>query len=218
MHRIAILTVALFAPGCLPDWSRTPPAPPGLTQTPVAGASVPEATVQMAARLSNVGQTLLTASPFAGVTPNFYVMSTAEPAVSHPDVFGVFVSEGMMAKCPSDDDLAAVVALELGAMIAERRNLDRLGLADPAAAFIAGDDTTASPIQDPAAKVISTAPARKEAGPPATGEEVAKDLLTAAGYSEAALVRMGPLVAAARDKIDPSRTIGGPAAEPKWSR
>ena len=49
-----------------------------MTQTPVAGASVSEETVQMAARLSNVGQTLLTASPFAGITPNFFVTSTAE--------------------------------------------------------------------------------------------------------------------------------------------
>jgi hypothetical protein len=103
-------------------------------------------------------------------------------------------------------------------MIAERRNLDRLGLADPAAAFVAGDDTNPSPIQDPAAKVVSAAPTRKAAAPPATAEEIAKDLLTAAGYGEGGLARMVPVVAAARDKVDPSRAIGGPAAEPKWSR
>jgi predicted Zn-dependent protease len=172
----------------------------------------------MAARLANVGQTLLTASPFAAVTPNFFVMSSPEMAVAHPDAFGVFVSEGMMAKCPTDDDLAAVVALELGAMIAEKRNLERLGLADPAAAFIAGDDPTASPIQDARAKVVSTVAARKSKAPPVSAEQIAKDLLIAAGYSEESLVRMAPLVLAARDKIDPSRTVGGPAAEPKWSR
>jgi hypothetical protein len=216
MRQVALLMAAMSS-GCMPEWFRAPP-PAGMTQTPITGGAVPDTTVQMAARLATVGQTLLTANPFAGVTPNFFVMSTAEPAVAHPDVFGVFVSEGMLAKCPTDDDLAAVVALELGAMIAEKRNLDRLGLADPAAAFIAGDDTNPSPIQDPKAPVVSTAPARKATVPPATPEQIAKDLLSAAGYGEAALARMAPLVRDARDKVDPSRTIGGPGAEPKWSR
>ncbi|HEY2783928.1 MAG TPA: hypothetical protein VGJ05_03050 [Fimbriiglobus sp.] len=212
-----IAVVAAFSScGCVTGWLRDPETGP--KQTPVAGASVPDATIQMAARLSNVGQTLLTANPFAGVNPNFFVMSTAEPAVSHPDAFGVFVSEGMMAKCQTDDELAAVVALELGAMIAERRNLDRLGLADPAAAYIGGDDTTASPIQDPNAKVVSTARPKPVNEPPAAPEQIAKELLTAAGYREDALARMSPLVQSARDKVDPTRAIGGPAAEPKWSR
>jgi hypothetical protein len=217
MRRFALLLVATSCTGCLSDLFRTSP-PTGMTQTPVNGAAVSDATVQMAARLSNVGQTLLAASPFAGVTPSFFVMGTAEPAVAHPDAFGVFVSDGMTALCQSDDDLAAVVALELAAMIVEKRNLDRLGLADPAAAFIRGDDTTESPIQDPNAKVVSTARKRPSTEPVAEPQQVAKDLLTAAGYDEAALARMAPIVAAARDKVDPSRTIGGPAAEPKWSR
>jgi hypothetical protein len=103
-------------------------------------------------------------------------------------------------------------------MIAEKRNLDRLGIADPAAAYISGDDTTASPIQDPNAKVVSTAAARKSNEPPSTPQQIAKDLLTAAGYREDALHRMTPIVRSARDRVDPTRMIGGPASEPKWSR
>src|SRR5262245_34206975 len=218
MRQLVVFVFALsLCPGCLPAWLREP-ASPGMTQTPVAGASVSDATVHMAARLSNVGQTLLTASPFAGITPNFFVMSTSEVSVAHPDAFGVFVSEGMMAKCRSDDDLAAVVALELGAMITEKRNLDRLGLADPAAAFISGDDPAVSPIQDPNAKVVSTAKATKAYGSAAVPEEIAKELITAAGYRADALARMEPIVRRARDSVDPSRAIGGPAADPQWSR
>jgi hypothetical protein len=217
MRPFAVFLVAASCTGCLPDWFRTP-TPTGMTQTPVAGTEVGPATVQMAARLSTVGQTLLAASPFADVMPSFLVMGMAEPAVAHPDAFGVFVSEGMVAKCPTDDDLAAVIALELGAMIAERRNLDRLGLADPAAAFISGDDMAVSPIQDPNAKVVSTAMAKRSTGPATAPEQIAKDLLTAAGYSEGAFARMAPVVYTARDKVDPTRMIGGPASEPKWSR
>ena len=75
-----------------------------------------------------------------------------------------------------------------------------------------------SPIQDPNAKVVSTAAAKKSTGTTTTPEEIAKELLTAAGYNADALARMAPIVRHARDNIDPSRAIGGPAAEPKWSR
>lgn len=217
MVRSVLFFLAVSAcSGCLLARSRQPDA--GMKQSPVAGTDVGPATVGMAARLNALGRTLVTASPFAGVSPNFFVMSTSEVAVAHPDAFGVFVSEGMIAKCPTDEDLAAVLALELGAMISERRNLQRLGLADPAAAFIAGDDTTASPIQDPTAAVVSTAVPRRDSGPAESPEQIARDLLTAAGYDVAGLVRMAPVVSAARDQVDPTRMIGGPAAEPKWSR
>ena len=100
---------------------------------PVETPKLPEASVELAARVDQVGRDLMSATPFFPVEPTIHTVAMSEVFVTHPDLAGVLVSEGLAKKCRSDAELAAVLAAELGQMAAEKRAADRLrtGTGDP---------------------------------------------------------------------------------------
>ena len=75
-------------------------------------------------RVLQVGQRLIIANPQLGLRPLFITVGVPQPEVFHKgSALGgcqVVVSEGVVRRCPSDAELAAVLALELGKIVAER--------------------------------------------------------------------------------------------------
>lgn len=119
--------IAALAVGCHGVENKSPVVGGKPVETPTASA----ATVKAAERVDRVGQHLVSASPFLGVSPMFHTVSLKDPVVFHPDLNGLMVSDSLVERCKSDDMLAGVLASELGQMAAERRTADRLK--DPAA-------------------------------------------------------------------------------------
>lgn len=89
-------------------------------------------------RVDAVGRKLLHANPQMGLNPKATFFATIGKS-PHPEVFHigthmVYVTDGLVQRCSSDPELAAVLALELGKIVAKReaaaspdmRNPDRL--------------------------------------------------------------------------------------------
>jgi hypothetical protein len=113
MRTLTLLTLLLI--GCVPmPTSQKPPEgkPPSLA---------------VASRVDQVGRAVVAANPFTGLDVGFQVIGRAEPLIAHRDRHGIFISEGLVDRCQTDGELAAVICLELGKMMAEERTLARMG-------------------------------------------------------------------------------------------
>jgi hypothetical protein len=83
------------------------------------------ATEEAAKRVIVVGQRVVLANPQMGLRPVFCTMGTPDPEIFHRGTGGldgcqVMISEGLIRRCPTDGQLAAVLCYELGRIVAER--------------------------------------------------------------------------------------------------
>jgi hypothetical protein len=191
----AALSVSLIfvATGCLDEFTDDRTA---LRNKPIETPKLPEASVAVAARVDMVGRELVGATPFFPVDPTFHTAAVSEPFVTHPDLKGVIVSEGLVKRCKSDAELASVLAHELGQMAAEKRTADRIR---PASYSEVSNDR------------------RPADGPTPDARSTAVELLVAAGYSEKDLDAARPILeeAAANQKV--ASGIGPRRTVPRWS-
>jgi hypothetical protein len=132
-----LLLAAALAGGCLPtDFlmpdDTTPQAPvvptsPFGTPAPVAPRSTsnrpPAGDAAVAVKVDEVGQKLVAANPSLGMKPLFLTIGSAQPEIFHRDTAGVFITESLVAQCKTEGQLAAVLSVELGRMVAERESL-----------------------------------------------------------------------------------------------
>ncbi|MGE3805583.1 MAG: hypothetical protein AB7K24_12985 [Gemmataceae bacterium] len=136
------LTPVLLA-GCLnEDLARTEQVPPSLfgSQAPAApprhvALSGAPASVESASRVDQLGRKLIACNPQIGLKPVFSTLGDPRPEVtSSLDPVGtwrVYVTEGLVRKCQTDGELAAILSLELGKMVAQREALTALGTRMP---------------------------------------------------------------------------------------
>jgi predicted Zn-dependent protease len=117
-----VLSLALLATGCLlTDRPADPFVPAGVVPAGVVALpSLPEASLRLAARVDSVGQQLLAANPQIGAKPIFRTIGKPEPEVFHRGADEIYITEGLVRQCPSDGELAAVLAVELGKIVSER--------------------------------------------------------------------------------------------------
>jgi hypothetical protein len=67
-----------------------------------------------------VGRRVLAANSHAKLNPLFLTVGSDEEAIYHTGETQIVISEGLVKKCPSDADLAAVLSFELAAMMAAK--------------------------------------------------------------------------------------------------
>lgn len=208
-----LLPVLLLAAGCMDaDKTRS-----GLNNVPVDTSKYPAAPTELAARVDQVGRQLVGTNPFLGFEPTFHTLGQSEPEVCHPDSGGLFVTAGLVERCRSDAELAAVLAHELSVMRAEKRLTDRPRKLEPLATMPdggTGPDPTQLGTQALFDKTLGDRPGRAK---PEDRRTVARDLLRNAGYDPAALDAVGPLLAEAAKNQKASQTFGGRGGEPRWS-
>jgi hypothetical protein len=94
-------------------------------------SSAPAAPPEMAAKVHQVSESLMGASPFLGVSPIVYVVGSKQIEMYHPGPDGLMISQPLVEGCTCEEDLAGCLALELGKMAAETRAAKRMRLADP---------------------------------------------------------------------------------------
>lgn len=83
-------------------------------------ANAPQATTRIATRVVTVGNEVVAASG-VDFKPVFFTSGTQESQIFHVPKSGMIVlSEGLVQKCATDDELAAVICYELGKMAAEK--------------------------------------------------------------------------------------------------
>ena len=63
---------------------------------------------------------LVGANPTVALKPYIIAIGAADPEIFHTDMNHIYITEGLVRQCRTDGQLAAVVAYELGRMVAER--------------------------------------------------------------------------------------------------
>ncbi len=114
-----LLLIPLAGCASFPEFADDGPLGKPRTASAAPPAVSPGSTA-LAAKVDQIGSELVAQTAFLGVNPTFALVGVTEPAIGHPDLNGVLVSEGLAARC-SDAELAAVLAHELAAMSVEAK-------------------------------------------------------------------------------------------------
>lgn len=177
------------------------------------------ASLQIAQRVENLGRRIIDQNTFTGLDPLFHTIGVPEPMLFHRGPSELFISEGLVKKCKTEDDLAAVLCSELAQMMAERRTArgvgrDRDTLTDtgqPGGAFTASGTQAAE--LTPGDKLRDTA-----APAPADVTAMGKQLLTGAGFDPDHLDRVGPLLSQSDRGEILRKQLAGSAPAPTWKK
>jgi hypothetical protein len=129
MARFVVLLVVLTVGGCFPlQWegdkttALVPGNPFGVEAPPAAPtrASYAPASKEVALRVDKIGKELLEANKQIPLRPLFGTIGVEQVEIFHVDPSLIYVTEGLVKQCPTNPALAAVLAAELGKMVAER--------------------------------------------------------------------------------------------------
>lgn len=83
-------------------------------------------TKEAAIRVGKIGQKLLVANPSIKIKPAFHTIGTSQSEVFHKGVDQIMITDGLVKEC-NDDQLAAVLAVELVKMLGEQENSSPTG-------------------------------------------------------------------------------------------
>jgi hypothetical protein len=188
---------------------------------------VTEASVAVAARVDLIGRSLVGKNPFLGVEPTFHTFGRQEPEIYHPDSNGVFVTEGLVGRCKTDEELSAMLALELAKMSAEQRAAGRLRKSEPLrtlpdsgtlSAGGVGPDQNQLGTQALFDQNLGRSGDAKKSAPPATDTRTAAvDILKSAGIDPKALDAVEPLMKDAAKNHALADQFGGRSFKPVWT-
>lgn len=238
MKRLVILTAGvalLLSTGCTRDGDLSlrkslgfgDDAPPGAVKMP-APKTLPPGSLEVAERVELVGRKVVADNTFTGIEPLFMTIGVKEPVLFHRGTEQLIISEGLVEKCKSDAELAALLCAEMGQMVAEKRAAKQVGRGD------------VDPIPDASHGGSSTFPGggaafdagrqaelayherkhpRGASSATADAQGVARELLQGAGYSPAELDRVEPLLKQTADHGEKFRKqLGGSAPPPEWKK
>ena len=196
----------------------------GMINKEIKTPEVSEASVESAARVDKIGRQLLSGSPFLGVEVAFQTIGQKEPEVFHRDAQGLFISEGLVNKCKSNDQLAAVLASEIGHMVAESRRTERMNLPEPMPAIAHGTKLDGTTDFDPSrdmelAHFEKTArrPAEKKLWASSDPKTVARGILKDAGFDPKLFDEVAPILREAGKNQTIAKQFGGRGDSPRWS-
>jgi predicted Zn-dependent protease len=209
----AWLPLALLAAGCAEDELRSrlvnsdpPAAALSQAQRRVMKAPATEATAK---RVLEVGRKLVAANPTLGVRPLFITVGSPKPEIFHRgggvEGYQIYLSEGLVDRCKDDAELAAVLAVELGKIVAEREALTRAGkppekpqpISEPIGNDVVG--TFGSPDGTHAMELARLEKERRKAAPPAQPDVLARRYLEQAGYQPGVVDDVALLLRQAED-------------------
>jgi hypothetical protein len=129
MRRL-MLACALFCGGCMFDRPREPAIPRDPVRVSRSSA-IEQANVEACTRVYGLGLRLLVSNPELPQALVFRAAGAPQPEVFHQGNSSIVVTQKLCEMCKSDGELAAVLSLELGKMIAEREALAPLEAREP---------------------------------------------------------------------------------------
>jgi hypothetical protein len=222
--------LVLAAGGCLPsdqDSLLVPSSPfddgakPVRTTSTVQASHAP-ATEEVAQRVLHVAAAVSAANPQMTLQPKYTTIGAPTEELFHKGDGVVFVTEGVVRKCKTDAQLAAVLCHELGVMAAERaatvnwavRRPDR---GPPTDVPVGGDAGGAFGPADGvhAMELAKYEASRRAAMPPVPdAEALARGFFEKYGGKSADWDAVAPLLKAADEHMTLEKTFAGAAAPP----
>jgi len=197
-----------------------------MKQKPVDVSRFAPASTESAARVDMLGRKLLAGSPFLFEgEPSFQIVGVPEPEMFHRDSTGLFITEGLVKLCKTENELAGVMASELGHMAAEQRRTDRMKLPDsiPSAALSKGIDGSTDLDPGRAIDAIDLEksfrkPAERRLLAGADPKKIAENCLKDAGYDPKLLKEVEPILKQARRNQRVAEQLGGKSDASHWLR
>ncbi|QJW92619.1 hypothetical protein [Frigoriglobus tundricola] len=232
MNRLAALAAgcALLSIGCVHDgegsvWKLlTGSEPTNRVATPDPKA-LPPASMKTATRVELVGRKVIEQNTFSGVEPHFMTIGIKETALFHRGANDLIISEGLVEKCGSDAELAAVLCSELAQMVVEKRMSKALNREEePPVGANAGTPLFPDGAASEVGKQAGSAPEKPLRGSGRTERpdagRIARDLLSGAGYNPMELDRVQPLLKPSErgEKLRKQMGASAPAPEPVWQK
>ncbi len=198
---------------------------PSTVKTPFKAPQLAPASREEALRIDIVGQKLLAANRQTGLRCYFSAIGAPTSELFHRGTDVVFITEGLSKQCQSEGQLAAVLAYELGRVIAERESLappetrkperlppleSHVGL-DSGGTFGPADGTRLAEL----AKEDRERP-RRRSGPLPIPDPMAlaRGYLEKAGFATRELDDVAPLLKEARGQDAWERQLNGGAGRP----
>jgi hypothetical protein len=236
MKRLVTLTAGvafLLSTGCAhDDWSVQKAlgldarnSTPG---TKTVAATISPADLKVAERVELVGRKILVQNTFSGLDSNETLIRTigAKESVLFHDGASVVISQGLVEKCQSDAELAAVLCAELGQMLNEKRNARAVGReVDPIPdASFGGNTLFPGGNAFDAGRQVEMRLHEKQFPRTANASDAtasAHELLKGAGYSPAELDRVEGLIKEAHrsDRGEAlKKQMAGAAPPPTWQK
>ncbi len=132
MRRSAVGTAAVvfasLAAGCTADgqWSARKALGWEEVKTP-STPKLPRGHLAVGERIDTLGRRIIAQNTFTGIEPTFCNIGLTESVLFHRGTDELFISDGLVAKCKTEPELAAVLCSELGQMMAEKRGARRAG-------------------------------------------------------------------------------------------
>jgi hypothetical protein len=226
-----LFPVSFFlTPGCLSDDAPTAlvaanpfggrPAPLAPTRSKSSYAPPP---LDVALRVNGLGFKILAANPQLGARPLFTAAGDPKPEIFHRGTAEVVITTGLVGRCQTEGQLAAVLCAELGKMISEREALAGpprpARLRPPPMELRIGNDNAGLVGQQDDIYKLERAKFDKDYDRPPRltlppdPQVLARGYLTKAGYPAADLDAAAPLLQAAENNSNLEKTMkGGPAA------
>jgi hypothetical protein len=213
--------LALLA-GCVhnPKNSLIPATPANGQAGQVVHAS--PATEATAVRVATLGAKILKANPQMSLQGRVETLGVLQPTIFHrlnKDYCEIFISEGLVNQCRTEGQLAAVLCMELGRAASEKAALNPLPLRrsdiEPPPAVLIGNDIGGinTPDQTHLAELAKVDERRhreeQPLPPPPPPEILARAYLQRAGYAEADLKAIDPLLRAADKNTDIEKQVLG---------
>jgi hypothetical protein len=203
------LPLQLLDPGSLVPHAEMVPASPfgspgPIRNVPVKAAFSPAST-EMALRVDYVRRKVLAANPKLTVQPAVGLSSLPHPEIFHQGTQLIHVTEGLVKLCKNEDELAALLCLELGKMVSERASLrhprGRTAEGAPPLDVPIGNSGQPGATDQVAVAELGRYESRQQQTaahqPPLDPYVLAARYLEKAGYPRAALDAVAPLLEAA---------------------
>lgn len=231
--RIAAAACACVAPtGCVTgelavqrSLSSDPKVPPNSKKVKTPGdPKIPLAHIETSRRVEQLGKQILTQNPFTGLEPAFATAGVPETVLFHRGTEMIVVSEGLVKKCKTDAELAAVLCTELGLMVAEQQSLRRAKNDPiPESALPGGASPAGGTPVDPGLQAEIAFRERGKPRAPRISEteaasKISRELLRGAGFDPAEYDRAEPLVKQSDRGTALRKQMSQSAPAPTWDR
>ncbi len=175
--------------------------------------------MKTAERVDSLGRRVVAQNPFSGLEPLFHVVWVRESVLFHRGTAEVFVSAGLVEKCNTEPELAAVLCAELGKMSAEKRRAALHGKdRDGIASLVSPDPNALDAAKSAEVSKLDKSPPHRFTTDELNADTVARELLRGAGFDPGELDKVQPLLKQSQRGTDIRKQLAGSAAAPKWER
>ncbi len=186
----------------------------------------PKPSLPVAERVEVLSRKIIVQNTFTGIEPLIFTVGVKESVLFHRGTAELYISEGLVNKCKTEAELAAVLCAELGQMVAEKRAAKGLGRdVDPikdsghGGGPVLGGGTPVDPGRQAELAMHENRYPRGNAGVDAIdADKTARELLKGAGFDPADLDRVEPLLKQSDrgEKIRKQMSSSAPA--PVWQK